>query len=1121
MASEFLEILSPSAKAELEAIMPLVKELADNIKQINNFKASGSPSGADKNIKGMTDGYKQQGDSIEKVRKELQKLSDAEKDAASKKKASINSIWDAYEKGQKKEKELSDKTTANEIANAEKVAKEEIEKNNKIIQAAEKRAQKEKEIEDRKNASILASQQKAIERQAKIDAKYSRTGSSSVIPGMAQKISDLKETEKSVLANEKLNRAYVQLTNSREQAKNKLQDLIASEKASNAEIRKAQREFDILNRKVASADKAVGRFSDANRKINGLANGVTNLMGAFGITTGVYLFANIVKDIYQTTKELQSLDLALKMVSGSTQEFAENQAFITKTAEKWGIEIKGLTQQYTQFYTASKGILSNEDIKGVFEGIAKSGALMGLSVEKQSAAFYAFEQMMSKGIVTSEELKKQLGNAMPGAIRAAAMAYQDLHPKITRIQDAERLLLKEMKQGAIDSATYVPLIVKNFEKLYGIEMVNKVETLQASQERMANSWTDLIRSLNESETGGISKFFSFVIDGLQDIIKDLTRANTSWKELNEIAKGQGRESGQRIFKERISFLGGGEGDAKAINTTASKEYKRIQEEIIKNSHIIMRFENNAFKAARQTGFDKDHFLKIKENLYKSRAEQGAIIKASQEYIYNLDKKPSKVNKKLSEEETESQNEALKKKKKAAEEAKKLEEERLKQIYENKVAELELNKQVIEQTLNDDDTYYTTRLLALEKYTNTEIEIVNLGYDEGLRLAGENQEKKKAVMLKYQKETLDVLYKYEKEKAKLEALALNPAEAVKLSNNSEELAKVSENVLDKIKNDAESAKNIKEAVKDAKKEIDDFVKSFSDDFIQQSGMTALFDIVNGRLDTFGDNWKAKTLLIMEATQEMYNFINQASEQNFKKEYDRLEQQYNISTAFAGDSAEAKKNIDKQYEKEKIKIANREAKAKKEQAIVNIAIDTAQAIIGLWAKPGFPAAIPLAIAVGAIGAAQIAIVQSQQVPQYWKGTDNADAGWAFTQEKGQEIITDKKGNVKDLGDGKGARLTMMESGDKVYNAEKTKKMLFNKDLNNILFFNGINNSQESKNTNGITKDDIQSLGNGIVHAIRNKREFSLNIDKKGLNVSIIEGNTRRTILNNEINHKGTNT
>jgi hypothetical protein len=126
---------------------------------------------------------------------------------------------------------------------------------------------------------------------------------------------------------------------------------------------------------------------------------------------------------------------------------------------------------------------------------------MGLSLEQQQAAFYAIDQMMSKGTVTAEELKKQLGNAMPGAIKAAAMAYMELHPAIKSIQEAEEALYSDMKKGAIDSATYVPLIAKNFQILYGIESLNEVHTMQAAQNRLQNSWTEWIRGISSGGTG--------------------------------------------------------------------------------------------------------------------------------------------------------------------------------------------------------------------------------------------------------------------------------------------------------------------------------------------------------------------------------------------------------------------------------------------------------------------------------------------------------------------------------------------------------------------------------------------------------------------------------------------
>lgn len=54
---------------------------------------------------------------------------------------------------------------------------------------------------------------------------------------------------------------------------------------------------------------------------------------------------------------------------------------------------------------------------------------------------------------------------------------------------------------------------------------------------------------------------------------------------------------------------------------------------------------------------------------------------------------------------------------------------------------------------------------------------------------------------------------------------------------------------------------------------------------------------------------------------------------------------------------------------------------------------------------------------------------------KGTDNAPAGLAVVDEKGAELITDKYGNIKEIGQNKGARFTMLDQGDKVLTATKT--------------------------------------------------------------------------------------
>lgn len=63
----------------------------------------------------------------------------------------------------------------------------------------------------------------------------------------------------------------------------------------------------------------------------------------------------------------------------------------------------------------------------------------------------------------------------------------------------------------------------------------------------------------------------------------------------------------------------------------------------------------------------------------------------------------------------------------------------------------------------------------------------------------------------------------------------------------------------------------------------------------------------------------------------------------------------------------------------------------------------------------------------------------IPQYYVGTSNAREGFAYTQERGAELHTDKKGNIKSLGNNRGRQLTYMNSGDKVYTASETKDIL----------------------------------------------------------------------------------
>ena len=133
-------------------------------------------------------------------------------------------------------------------------------------------------------------------------------------------------------ANSTLAGAYRNLSAQVAIASEKYQNLIVrgktaeqTQKQFNQELKNAEREFTNLQSKVLQADKAVDKWNRTGERSIGFAK---NLISAFGIAGGVALFASITKDIFQTTKEIQSMDLGLKSVTETAENFEKQQQFL-------------------------------------------------------------------------------------------------------------------------------------------------------------------------------------------------------------------------------------------------------------------------------------------------------------------------------------------------------------------------------------------------------------------------------------------------------------------------------------------------------------------------------------------------------------------------------------------------------------------------------------------------------------------------------------------------------------------------------------------------------------------------------------------------------------------------
>lgn len=283
-------------------------------------------------------------------------------------------------------------------------------------------------------------------------------------------------------------------------------------------------------------------------------------------------------------------------------------------------------------------------------------------------------------------------------------------------------------------------------------------------------------------------------------------------------------------------------------------------------------------------------------------------------------------------------------------------------------------------------------------------------------------------------------------------------------------------------------------------------SMVDNFASNTGFTTTFQILNKQIEGFGENWLITTDAILSASTEMFNFLNSMSQENFDAEYERENRRKENALMFAGDSAVAKAEIEKESERRTREIKKREAQAQKKQAIFQASIDMVKGIMGALAMT--PPNVPLSVFIGALGLSNIARLNSQQIPEFWKGTDNAPAGVAWTNERGREIITDAKGKIKDFGTEKGATLKYLNKGDKVLKHSDTMQQ-----LNNIYAQNSIL-PPVSNNVN-IDFLPLQKDIKNLTNVIANKTEYTIVKDANGYNIYKKENGRREQIKNSVLN------
>lgn len=203
-------------------------------------------------------------------------------------------------------------------------------------------------------------------------------------------------------------------------------------------VSSAQVRLATLKREMETIPALPGTFERLSSAIGGLINRF-GALGAAVATVGV-----AVKPVLDATIALDQMRRVLTQVTGSATEAARQIEFVRDTAQRAGQSVTDVGQAYSKFAaSALQAGLSQRQVAEAFAAVSLAAGNLGLSTEQSKRALEALSQMASKGVIGMEELRQQLGDALPGVLPLLARELGLTTQQLNKVVETGGLLASE------------------------------------------------------------------------------------------------------------------------------------------------------------------------------------------------------------------------------------------------------------------------------------------------------------------------------------------------------------------------------------------------------------------------------------------------------------------------------------------------------------------------------------------------------------------------------------------------------------------------------------------------------------------------------------------------------
>lgn len=251
--------------------------------------------------------------------------------------------------------------------------------------------------------------------------------------------------------------------------------------------------------------------------------------------------------------EVDKLRVVLGQSVGA-ENVAREIAYLRSEAERLGTPFTKATQAYGLLAAASKETaLEGQGTRDIFKAISEASTVLHLSASDTEGALRAVGQMMSKGKVSAEELRGQLGERLPGAFQIAARAMG--------VTTAE--LDKMLTTGNLMADEFLPKFAAQIRKEFAGSLSDASKSVQADVNRLQNAWDQLKQTSSQGLIGDAAvasvKFLTKAVSDMNTEMERTARIGGSWFD-NILARSAGDPVGETLFGK---FATGAAADARS------------------------------------------------------------------------------------------------------------------------------------------------------------------------------------------------------------------------------------------------------------------------------------------------------------------------------------------------------------------------------------------------------------------------------------------------------------------------------------------------------------------------------------------------------------------------------